>query len=82
MINGQIFGGPTVNTTISIPFLNDFSPHSFGITTAEREEVIHEASGSFHWLIRSYFLNLDLPLLPLRLRLDEAFSFTVLPLDL
>lgn len=57
MINSQVFGRPTVDTTISIPFLNDFSPHSFGITTAKREEIMHEASGSFHWLIRNLFFK-------------------------
>ncbi len=51
MVNGQFFSGSTVDTLVSIPSLDVVPPHSFSITAAEGEEILHEASGSFHWLI-------------------------------
>ena len=52
MVNGQVFSAATVNTLVTIPSLDAFPPHPFSVTATETEEIVHEASGSFHWLIR------------------------------
>ena len=51
MVNGQVFSAATVNTLMTIPSLDTFSPHPLSVTASETEEFVHEASGSFHWLI-------------------------------
>ena len=51
MVNGEVFSAAAIDTLVTIPSLDAFSPHSFSVTATEREEFKHEASGSFHWLI-------------------------------
>ena len=51
VVNRQGFSRAAVNTFMSIPSLNAFSPHTFSVAATEAEEFLHEASRGIHWLI-------------------------------
>lgn len=53
MVNCQVVLGTAIDASILIPKFNLVSPKSFGIATSKCEEIMHEASGRFHWLITS-----------------------------